>query len=85
MLKLKIAYAMKITDQNLALLRRLEGEDENSHGNSQGSGEEASSIPGEEAVADMMRLSADEVDMCRHFEDRINTLLLASEPQFASV
>lgn len=85
LLKLKIAYAMKITDQNLALLRRLEGEDENSHGNSQGSGEEASSIPGEEAVADMMRLSADEVDMCRHFEDRINTLLLASEPQFASV
>tara|TARA_A100001035_G_scaffold244560_1_gene212302 strand:- start:145 stop:735 length:591 start_codon:yes stop_codon:yes gene_type:complete len=89
LLKLKMAYAMRIMDQNLGLLKRLEGEEENSSSNVD---EEASSLTGEAAVAEMMKLSADEVNMCRHFEDRINTLLLApghvaalTEDEFASV
>ena len=82
LLKLKMAYTMKVMDKNLALLNELEGQDENSNDNSQSC---TSSISSEAAVTEVMKLSADEVSMCRHFEDRVNTMLLTSEEEFASV
>ena len=69
----------EMMDQNLALLNELEGQDENSNDNSQSCAKNASSVSSEVACHGGDEASVDEVSMCRHFEDRVNTMLLTSE------